>query len=102
MKKSATPSPPFFPLFGLSFPLSEAELIHLFLKTHAFLLGESNFPVDPKPWKLLDEHTKKKWERTVWLGNYLIWANRRIMRWTFFYTPVLYHKLALQILTINS
>jgi len=32
----------------------------LFLKAYAFLLGESNFPVDLKPWELLDEHTRKK------------------------------------------
>ena len=35
----------------------------LFLKAYAFLLGESNFPVDLKPWELLDEHTRKKVER---------------------------------------
>ena len=34
----------------------------LFLKAYAFLLGESNFPVDLKPWELLDEHTRKKVE----------------------------------------
>lgn len=32
----------------------------LFLKAYAFLLGESNFPVDLKPWELLNEQTKKK------------------------------------------
>jgi len=35
----------------------------LFLKAYAFLLGESNFPVDLKPWELLDEHTRKKVEQ---------------------------------------
>ena len=34
----------------------------LFLKAYAFLLGQSNFPVDLKPWELLDEHTRKKVE----------------------------------------
>ncbi|TET67837.1 MAG: nucleotidyltransferase domain-containing protein [Candidatus Aminicenantes bacterium] len=34
----------------------------LFLKAYAFLLGESNFPVDLKPWELVDEHTRKKVE----------------------------------------
>ena len=34
----------------------------LFLKAYAFLLGESNFPLDLKPWELLDEHTRKKLE----------------------------------------
>jgi len=32
----------------------------LFLKAYAFLLGESNFPVDLKPWELLHERTRKK------------------------------------------
>ncbi len=32
----------------------------LFLKAYAFLLGESNFPVDLKPWELLNERTRKK------------------------------------------
>jgi len=34
----------------------------LFLKAYAFLLGKSNFPVDLKPWELLDEHARKKVE----------------------------------------
>ncbi len=34
----------------------------LFLKAYAFLLGESNFSVDLKPWESLDEDTRKKVE----------------------------------------
>jgi len=34
----------------------------LFLKAYAFLLGESSFPIDLKPWELLDEHTRQKLE----------------------------------------
>ena len=32
----------------------------LFLKAYAFLLGESDFRVDLKPWELLNEQTRKK------------------------------------------
>jgi len=33
-----------------------------FLKAYAFLLGESSFPIDLRPWELLDEKTRKKVE----------------------------------------
>jgi len=33
-----------------------------FLKAYAFVLGESSFPIDLRPWELLDEKTRKKVE----------------------------------------